>query len=99
MLKNRIAEGQPVELIDGARLVGMLGGVEIKKETASYSQEPKTAHRPSPPEAFMPPPARKTCPKCGSEMVERVARRGPNAGNKFLGCSNFPKCRHTATTV
>lgn len=35
------------------------------------------------------------CPKCGSELVERIARKGPNAGSTFLGCSNFPKCRYT----
>jgi len=36
-----------------------------------------------------------TCPKCGSEMVLRTARRGKNAGNQFWGCSTFPKCRET----
>ena len=35
------------------------------------------------------------CPKCGGKMVERVARRGKNAGNTFWGCSNFPLCRFT----
>ena len=35
------------------------------------------------------------CPKCNSEMVIRVARRGPNAGNEFWGCSTFPACKHT----
>jgi len=35
------------------------------------------------------------CPKCGAELVERTARRGANAGNLFLGCSSFPKCRYT----
>ena len=33
------------------------------------------------------------CPKCGSRMVLRTARRGPNAGQQFYGCSNYPKCR------
>ena len=33
------------------------------------------------------------CPKCGSVMVRRKATKGPNAGNEFYGCSNFPKCR------
>jgi restriction system protein len=33
------------------------------------------------------------CPKCGSEMVLRVARKGPNSGQKFWGCSKFPDCR------
>jgi hypothetical protein len=34
-----------------------------------------------------------TCPTCGSEMVERVARRGPRAGTSFLACSAYPHCR------
>ncbi len=35
------------------------------------------------------------CPECGRPMVERVAARGRNAGNPFLGCSGYPKCKHT----
>ncbi len=36
----------------------------------------------------------KVCPKCSGELVERTAKRGPNTGNTFLGCSKFPKCRY-----
>jgi len=36
-----------------------------------------------------------TCSLCGSEMVLRTAKKGPNAGEKFWGCSTFPKCRGT----
>ena len=35
------------------------------------------------------------CPKCGSQLVQRTAKRGKNAGQKFLGCSNFPRCRYS----
>lgn len=35
----------------------------------------------------------KACPKCGSSMVIREAKKGQNIGKKFWGCSNFPKCR------
>ena len=35
------------------------------------------------------------CPKCGSNLVERTARKGPNAGSQFLGCENYPRCRFT----
>jgi ribosomal protein L37AE/L43A len=35
----------------------------------------------------------KTCPKCRSGMVLRESKKGSNAGNKFWGCSTFPKCR------
>lgn len=38
-----------------------------------------------------------TCPNCGAALVQRVAKSGANAGRPFLGCSNFPKCRHMAT--
>ena len=36
-----------------------------------------------------------TCPDCGGAMVIRTARRGPNAGGQFYGCTNFPNCRGT----
>ncbi|WP_211825120.1 NERD domain-containing protein [Kistimonas asteriae] len=43
----------------------------------------------------------KLCPKCGSNMVLRTAKKGTNAGSQFWGCSQFPKCkaavRHIAT--
>lgn len=35
------------------------------------------------------------CPKCGSKLVERTAKKGQTAGSKFLGCENFPMCRFT----
>ena len=35
------------------------------------------------------------CPKCGSNLVERTARKGPKEGLKFLGCENYPRCRFT----
>jgi ssDNA-binding Zn-finger/Zn-ribbon topoisomerase 1 len=34
-----------------------------------------------------------TCPKCGSPMVLRTARRGSQPGQRFLGCSRYPQCR------
>jgi len=40
-----------------------------------------------------------SCPKCGSELVLRVAKQGVNKGNQFYGCSSYPKCRHTAQTI
>ncbi|WP_201565221.1 NERD domain-containing protein [Psychrobacter sp. CMS30] len=33
------------------------------------------------------------CPKCNSEMVKRVAKKGPQQGQTFFGCRQFPKCR------
>ena len=39
------------------------------------------------------------CPKCGSALILRVSKQGVNKGNKFYGCSSYPKCRHTAQTI
>lgn len=35
------------------------------------------------------------CPECGSAMILRTARQGQQRGNKFWGCSSFPKCKTT----
>lgn len=37
---------------------------------------------------------KKICPQCGAELVLRTAKKGSNAGNKFWGCSSFPKCKY-----
>ena len=33
------------------------------------------------------------CPKCGGKLVQKAATKGQYAGQKFWGCSNFPKCK------
>ena len=36
------------------------------------------------------------CPKCQKgQLIERTAQKGRNSGNRFLGCSQYPTCRHT----
>ncbi len=39
---------------------------------------------------------KKLCPKCSSELVRKVARKGEHKGSQFLACSAFPKCRYIA---
>jgi len=36
-----------------------------------------------------------TCVNCNTKMVKRTAKTGPNAGNGFWGCVNFPRCKNT----
>ncbi|MFZ0010107.1 MAG: restriction endonuclease [Steroidobacteraceae bacterium] len=36
-----------------------------------------------------------SCPKCGSAMMRRVAKKGSYAGKEFWGCSRYPACRGT----
>lgn len=39
-------------------------------------------------------PSTGKCALCGAPMVERIVKRGRNAGSTFLGCSRFPQCAH-----
>jgi four helix bundle suffix protein len=39
------------------------------------------------------------CPECGATMISRTARKGPNAGKSFWGCSKFPECRAIVNKV
>lgn len=45
------------------------------------------------------PMAERSCPKCGSSLLVRAVKSGPNEGNKFWGCSTYPKCRFTQKIV
>ena len=33
------------------------------------------------------------CPSCGGHMLERTVKKGPNSGNRFWGCAQYPKCK------
>lgn len=75
---RQFADRNGMELVDGARLEHMIMEVRRGKQTD-----------PLPPDT-----ADTQCPHCGSPLVLRTARRGPNAGSEFYGCSSFPKCRY-----
>lgn len=34
------------------------------------------------------------CSKCGATMVMRTAKQGVYKGNKFYGCSRYPRCKN-----
>ncbi len=78
------AANLPVQLVDGNELLSIIKDVHVG-DAQSYTI----------PEPVTPSSAANKCPKCHSDLVSRVAKRGPNAGNKFFGCSSFPKCRYT----
>ena len=37
---------------------------------------------------------KRQCPRCGGQLVMRFASRGKRQGKRFLGCSNYPRCRY-----
>ena len=77
----RFAEGIPMQLVDGDGLEVMLGGALPDPDTETPAANAETDSR--------------ACPRCGSALVLRSARRGPKAGSSFYGCSAYPKCRFT----
>lgn len=76
----------------------------IAKMQARFSPPVEPAPRPAAAPLAVPPPRVRGrrpvdgevgCPKCGSAMVMRLARRGRNRGKPFWGCSGYPTCQGT----
>jgi restriction system protein len=80
---KNFADSKPIDLIDGPQLTALIAGIQVGSVdvAAPVQAQPSTVSS--------------SCPKCGSELIMRTARRGSNAGNQFMGCSGFPKCRYT----
>jgi restriction system protein len=78
------ATGKPIQLLDGPDLLELVRSVQARGEAAPNA-EPEPAQAPTPPR----------CPRCGKEMILRIARRGNQAGGKFWGCQSYPACKGT----
>jgi restriction system protein len=75
------AQDKPLTLIGGYDLVRLLGHApELGPPTVFSAPAGTTAPK---------------CPKCGSQMLIRQARRGDSPGSLFWGCPRFPSCRGT----
>jgi ribosomal protein L37AE/L43A len=70
------------------QIIETLNGIKLKRGLVTNIQ-----HRKHVKEIVAKKENKKMCPQCGSEMVIRVTKQGSNAGQQFLGCSTFPKCR------
>jgi restriction system protein len=75
------AKGKPIELVDSKALLRLVRDVQTTSRIVIKSDEP---------DHLTP-----NCPRCNTPMIMREARRGPNLGEKFWGCVNYPKCRGT----
>lgn len=82
-----LARSNGIELIGGSKLDGLI-------DSASYAVPATDAVEDSLVDSMCRPPVTEpSCPRCNADMVLRTARKGPNAGGKFWGCSRFPACR------
>ena len=80
------AGGRNVRLIAGPELMEMIREARASTPREVSDVKPQRA----PPSGGAP-----ACPRCASPMVRREAKRGPNAGRAFYGCSRYPDCRGT----
>lgn len=77
---KHFAEDKPIELIDGARLMDYVNMASMEKVPQSTTTRTvKSTNVP-------------VCPKCGSSMVMRTAKKGTMTGSNFWGCSTYPNC-------
>ena len=79
------AQQTGIELVSGKQLARRVRNTQSAIHTTDNGSETDQA----------PIPVTHSCPECGSDMVRRVARRGENAGNTFLGCPHWPQCSGT----
>jgi len=82
----KFAKGLPIALINGEQLTKLIADVQTTKPLQTAV---KPIDKPTVKSSNI-----SACPKCASPMVKRIAKKGANLGNGFLGCSGFPKCRH-----
>lgn len=80
---QRFAEGKSLLLIDGVALAKLVSGIQAKPTSTPESPMSTSNTLPT------------TCPKCGSAMTLRVAKKGPQPGSEFWGCTQYPACRGT----
>ena len=79
------AQGRNLRLIDGKQLRRLMQPPANSANSAIPAATSQTDQQHAPP----------ACPACGKPMVQRIARRGAQAGRAFWGCSAYPGCRGT----
>jgi len=77
------AKGKPIELVDSIELLQLIRSVQKSGKIIAPPAQVERDH------------LTPDCPRCGSAMVVREAKRGANAGSEFWGCLNYPKCHGT----
>ncbi len=85
------ASGRNIELIDGRALAELIGSA--RHATGAATIETLLVGNADPLPRSSVGAETPACPRCGSPMVKRVAKRGATAGASFWGCSQYPKCR------
>lgn len=78
------AAGKKIDLITGEALLTLVKSVQSSREAEAGPASVGAVQT-----------AQLACPRCGGAMVERANRR---TGEKFWGCSTYPRCHGTLST-
>ena len=74
------ADSCGIKLIDGRKLEELIGDIPSRNSAADSGVAVVAVHEPM-------------CPQCGTAMIQRTAKKGQFAGQRFWGCGRYPKCR------
>lgn len=88
----RYIKSKNIELFNDDRVSEIVGLIENGRLVRSFKTD--RAHVSHVKEIIKSKSPENICIKCGSNMVMRESKKGKNVGNKFWGCSAFPKCRN-----
>jgi hypothetical protein len=80
---RRFAEGKRIQLINAARLLELIQSTPEQDQRSMLELVTRGDFRTP------------SCPRCGTKLVLRTARKDKGAGSQFWGCSRFPRCRYT----
>jgi|SRR3990172_5617910 len=86
----------PVKVSYDTRELGALFREALRQFGDFRAPEPPSAEEVQ--HTLADPPAQASaplCPKCGIPMIIRTAKRGSHEGERFFGCSNYPRCKNT----
>lgn len=81
---KRFADENSIRIVNGEELKRIIDTPKPKKDSFTAQKNDSAAGEDA-----------QICPKCGGQLVKRIARKGDRAGQEFLGCSTFPKCKFT----
>jgi len=77
------ARDQPIRLIDGEELAGMVPAIQEERLVESRDAKGIAPSR-------SPPKLAQSRRACANSMVQRIAKTGHRAGQPFWGCSRYP---------
>lgn len=90
----------PVKLIEREELLQLIEDVKFQRPIDKGVDVSAQSERKNEPRVALCQIAKApACPVCSSKMVLRTARKGPNPGEVFWGCTQFPKCKGTRPYV